>query len=530
MLIPLQIPPGVYKNGTEYQAKGRWGDCDLVRWFEGTLRPIGGWRNVIGGTPRVNQQLIGLARGAHAWRNNGVERYLSIGTHTKLFARQGNSSGFVDITPAGLVAGFQNSGANTGYGGGPYGYGLYGTKRNIESISQIATTWSFDNFGENLVAVHSQDGKLYTWELNTATPATEVIASAGTTPLNNKGVLVTDERFVFLLQSNGNRRQVTWSDQEDLTNWQITATTQSGSFELQTNGEIMAAKRLRGQVLIVTSEDAHTAQYLGPPLVYGFERVGTGCGCISRNAVVVIDKAAIWMGENSFFMYDGYVRSIPCDVSDYVFGRINQSQKAKVWVSHNSEFGEVTFYYPHLIEVDSYVTYNYGENHWSVGNMARTTGVDAGVFLNPIKVATDGFVYEHETGFNYGNTLPYAESGPIELGQGDQVMMAKYLYPDEKNQGEAEILFSSRFYPNAEKSQHGPYSTQNPTSIRFTGRKFAIRVQGVDPAETLLADLSDDFAVDEQGTLLQVGIDSTVQNKSWRFGAQRIDVETGGVR
>ena len=43
-LIPIQLPPGVYRNGTELQSAGRWFDANLVRWFENTIRPIGGWR------------------------------------------------------------------------------------------------------------------------------------------------------------------------------------------------------------------------------------------------------------------------------------------------------------------------------------------------------------------------------------------------------------------------------------------------------------------------------------------------------
>jgi len=499
MLIPLQIPPGVYKNGTEYQSKGRWQDCDLIRWFEGTLQPVGGWRNIVGGVPRVNQQVVGKARGAHSWRDNGTERYLAIGTHSKLYARQGSVNALADITPVGLVVGFPDSGANTGYGGGPYGFGTYGTPRAVADISEIATTWSFDNFGQNLVAVQSEDGKLYTWTLNTMSPAVEVIATAGTTPINNKGVLVTDERFVFLLQADGNRRRIAWSDQEDLYNWQVTATTQAGSFELQTNGEIISAKRVRGQVLIVTSTDAHTAQYLGPPFVYGFERVGTGCGCISRNGLVVVDKSAIWMGENAFFMYDGFVKPIPCDVSDFVFKRLNQAQKAKTWGVHNPEYGEVTFFYPASTEVDSYVTYNYRENHWATGTMARTIGVDADVYSNPIRVDPDGFLYEHEVGFNYFGQLPFAESGPVELGQGDQVYMCKYMYPDEKTQGDVQARFATRFYPNATEYNFGPYQMAAPTSIRFTGRQVAMRVEGI------------------------VGAD-------WRVGLPRLDIELGGLR
>ena len=498
-LVTLQIPPGVYKNGTEYQSKGRYQDCDLVRWFEGTLRPIAGWRKVIGGTPRADLQVTGKARGSHAWRDNGIERYLAIGTHTKLFARQGTVGGLIDITPVGIVTGFADTAANTGYGGGPYGYDTYGTPRTTADLSQIATTWSFDNFGEFLVAVQSEDGKLYYWDLDVMGVAELVTATAGTTPIDNKGVIVTDERFVMLLQAGGNRRRIAWSDQEDLFNWEQTATTQAGEFELQTNGEIISAVRVRGQVLFLTSTDAHASTFLGPPLVYGFERVGTGCGCLSRNALIAVDKSAIWMGENSFFLYDGFVKPIPCDVSDFVFSNINRAQMAKVWGTHNPEYGEVTFFYPVSTEVDSYVTYNYRENHWSVGSMARTTGVNDDVYVNPVRVSSDGFVYEHEVGFAYESQTPFAETGPVEIGSGDQVYMAKYIYPDEKTQGDVQALFATKFYPNATEYAFGPYQMANPTSIRFTGRQVAMRVEGVSMSD-------------------------------WRFGIPRIEVEPGGLR
>jgi len=42
-LVPLDIPAGVYRNGTEYESKGRWFDTNLVRWREGRLEPVGGW-------------------------------------------------------------------------------------------------------------------------------------------------------------------------------------------------------------------------------------------------------------------------------------------------------------------------------------------------------------------------------------------------------------------------------------------------------------------------------------------------------
>ena len=42
-LVPLQLPPGVYRNGTDMQAAGRWRDASLVRWADGTMRPVAGW-------------------------------------------------------------------------------------------------------------------------------------------------------------------------------------------------------------------------------------------------------------------------------------------------------------------------------------------------------------------------------------------------------------------------------------------------------------------------------------------------------
>ena len=43
-LIPLDIPSGVYRNGTDLQSNGRWRDANLIRWIDNTMRPMGGWR------------------------------------------------------------------------------------------------------------------------------------------------------------------------------------------------------------------------------------------------------------------------------------------------------------------------------------------------------------------------------------------------------------------------------------------------------------------------------------------------------
>ncbi len=101
MYVPLKVPPGVYKNGTQYQSSGRWYDANLVRWYEGTLRPIGGWNKKeypSGGTTYTDIQVTGVMRGSHAWRSNDAKAWLSAGGAKKLYAIEASVAPY-NITP-----------------------------------------------------------------------------------------------------------------------------------------------------------------------------------------------------------------------------------------------------------------------------------------------------------------------------------------------------------------------------------------------------------------------------------------------
>jgi hypothetical protein len=492
MFIPLQIPPGVYKNGTEYQSKGRYNDANLVRWYEGTMRPIGGWRK------RQDTQLSGKPRGLITWRDNSGDRWIVVGTHSKLYVV--NTLGTTkDITPTGFTVGDPDSTVKLGYGYGAYGVFAYGVARPDLGSFQPATTWALDTWGQNLIAISSSDGKIYEWGLGFSTPdLAEAVTNA---PINNQSAVVTDERFLFALGAGGNPRKVQWSDQEDNTEWVPSTLNQAGDFELATVGTLQCGKRIRGATILFTDVDVHVATYIGPPYVYSFERAGTGCGVISKQAVAVNDNSAIWMSMNGFWFYDGFVKPLTSDVGDYVFNNMNYQQASKVYCVHQSRFGEVWWFYPSAssTEIDSYVLFNYRENHWSIGLLSRSAGADAGVFTNPLMVSPDGYVYEHEVGFDYDSATPYAESGPIEIAQGDRVVSVTGYIPDEKTQGDVQISFATKFYPNATEFNHGPYVMNSPTSVRLTGRQIAVKVEGA-------------------------------RNAEWRVGIPRLDVVLGGKR
>lgn len=490
-LIPLDIPSGVYRNGTDLQSTGRWRDANLVRWIDNTMQPVKGWRT------RSSTACNAAVRGAFGWKDNSQDIWTAAGTYNKLYVYIGGGIQY-DITPVGLTAGIVDADVNTGFGGSFFGTGYYGIQRIDATVPTPATSWALDNWGEYLIACSDADGKIYEWQLNSGTPA----AAVTNAPIDNRSAMVTAERFLFALGAGGNPRKVQWSDREDNTTWTPLVTNEAGDIELQTSGYIQCGVRVQGQTLILTDVDAHIGTYIGAPYVYGFERVGTSCGIASKQTVSVTDAGAFWMGAKSFYAYSGgSVQELSSDVSDYVYSNLNTSQISKAWSMANSHFGEIWWFYPSSAtnEVDSYVVYNYVENTWSIGSIDRTAGFDAGSFKNPTMFGLDNKPYEHEVGFEYGEYTPFAETAPFSLGNGDNVMVVTEMIPDERSQGDVSAVFKTRFYPNDVEREYGPYSLSTPTSVRFSGRQVRMRVEG------------------ERLT-------------DWRVGVNRVEVKAGGRR
>lgn len=558
MLQPLTLPPGVYRNGTELQSKGRYDLSDKVRWFEGAMMPIGGWRKRIAS----QSALRGKCRAIWPWKDNTQSRWIALGTSSHLYAM--NAAGTIsDITPlrkttnplannpitttngsatitvadtahggaagdtvtlsgatatggltigqlnaplvivtasanswtavvagtaatssasgggAAVVAKYQihpgmdDSTAKTAFGAGPFGAYAFGTPRPDTGSSAPATTWSPDNFGQNLVAMNDFDGSLYQWSLVTTSPA----ALLTNAPTGQGCLIVTAERFLMCAKN----RTVSWSDQEDNNTWTPTATNQAGSIDLATSGSVQQMLRIKAAVLVLTDSDAWTGTYQDPTYVYGFERVGDGCGAISRHAGVATQSQAAWMGVDGFYGFDGYVQPIPCDVADYVFGNINQAQRSKIVAEYRSAYGEVWWHYPSTgsSENDSYVVWNHRENHWAIGTKGRTAVCDKGVFANPLSVTPSGYVYDEEVGTAMDGQLPFAETGPIRIGNGDNMALVSHIIPDEVTLGGVTLTLKAKTYPNSAETVYGPMSATDPTDILFQAAQIKVRYDGV---------------------------------------------------
>lgn len=489
--VSVDLPAGIFNHGTDLDSTGRWRDANLIRWQNNSVRPIGGW------TSRKDSAFASVPRGAIVWDDNSGDANIAAGTYNKLYAV--NAGGTVsDITPVGLTAGNIDAQINIGYGGNLYGTSNYSTTRPSNGVPLDCTTWSLGTWGQYLIACSNDDGKIYEWQLNGAVAAA-VVANA---PVDNSGIVVTDERFLFALGAGGNPRLVQWSDRENNTSWTPTALNQAGDLELQTSGEIQCGLVVRGRTLILTNIDAHAATYSGPPAVYGIQRIGTACGTISRQGAIAVDEGAFWMGAKGFFTYNGSsVQEMPCDVLDHVFKDINTAQKSKVFAVHNSQYGEVWWFYPSSASMENnrYVIYDYKEGHWNIGELSRSAGVDAGVFNTPIWFDVSGNIYNHETGFSHSGSTVFLESGPISIANGDQIAKVNQIVPDELTQGEVNLEFKTRFYPNGEETSHGPFTMTNPVGARFSGRQVRMRINGT-------------------------------ELKDWRAGKMRLNVVAGGNR
>jgi hypothetical protein len=218
--------------------------------------------------------------------------------------------------------------------------------------------------------------------------------------------------------------------------------------------------------------------------------------------VAAVESVAYWWSPSGFFMYDGFVRPLKCDVLDYVVNNLSQTQRSKVYAVANNQFGEVWWLYPSASnsECDSYVSYNYREGHWSIGTLARTAGTDRGVFSYPLMVSPDGYVYEHEVGVTYDGTAPYARSGAIELGGGERLMVARQVIADENAMGAVSLQFITKFAPNGAETTKSYTIDSIYTPVRFTGRQVEMQITGASPAT------------------------------DWRVGTMRLDAVAGGER
>ena len=417
-----------------------------------------------------------------------------------------------------------------GWGVGTWNNGAWNTPRSTSTVTLDGRNWSFDNFGEDLIAtVHK--GGTFRWDTSAGlnTRAT-VISQAPTTSRFN--LVSMPDRHVFLFGTettigDANTRDdlfLRFSSQEDFTTWTPTATNTSGSFRIQDGSKIVAAVRSRNAVLVWTDNSLHALQFVGAPFTFSLVELGANCGAVGVHSAVDINGVAYWMSQNSFYLYDGTVKKLPCSVQDYVFEDFSIANYPETYAGINSEFNEITWFYPSAAstQIDRAVTYNYLEKSWHTSNLARTTWSDYGVYQQPyatkyfpndtattptVKGLTAGAstFYEHEVGFDDDGTAmtAFITSGDFDIQDGQQMLSVSRGIPDFKDQvGDATIKLGFKSFPSSTANEISRIVNTNTTKFDLRGR----------------------------GRQANVDIRSTDVGANWRYGTLRLDVKPDGGR
>ena len=436
----------------------------------------------------------------------------------------GNAKYQITIGPETSVPAF-------GWGTDAWNVSTWGTPRSTSNVTLEARQWSLDNFGQVLIAT-ALNGGAFEWDPDDGV-STRAVAITNAPTKSRLSLVSTPDRHVLFFGTQptigGINAQddllIRFSNQEDRNTYQPTAENTAGSLRVADGSRIVAAERSRGQILVWTDSSLHGLQFIGPPFTFGLRQLGQNCGIVGSHAGVDINGISYWMSQDSFFLYDGSIKKLPCTVEQFIFNNLNVTGAENAFAGHNGEFNEIMWFYPRTGSdtINAIVAYNYIEGTWWTGTLDRTTWIDREVYENPVATdylpttiannesisgLTDGAtqLFLHETGNNAdGEAITaFVKSGVVQIGEGNEFSFVSKLIPDiEDQEGTLNAKLEFKNYPNNSTAVTKTVSFQDNTdfvSLRGRGREFTVNVV------------------------------SNTTGTAWRLGTQRFDIQPDGRR
>ena len=424
-----------------------------------------------------------------------------------------------------------------GWGAGNWNQGTWGGVGTF--VGDAIRLWSANNFGEDLV-FGPRGGGVYYWDATNGLSARgvniETLPGAIDTPVIQNLVFVSDiYRFVFCFGTNdiGSSVQdpmlIRWADQESVTDWLPTATNQAGSLRLSHGSKIMAVAQTRQEILVWTDTALYSVQYLGAPLVWGAQLLADNISIVGPNATSVAAGVAYWMGVDKFYKYDGRVQTLNCDLRKYIYQDINTTQYLQYFSGTNEGFNEVWWFYcsSGTTNIDRYVVYNYMENIWYYGTMARTAWFDAGLRDYPQAATYSNNLVNHEFG-NDDNVsgIPsainaYIESAEFDIQDGHNIGFVDRVLPD--------ITFTGSTTDNPQVTMslipmmNSGSGYNNPQSL--AGQSYAAVAR---TSTTTIEQFTGQVYVRVRGRQMIFKIESSDLGSAWQLGSPRIDIKQDG--
>ena len=430
----------------------------------------------------------------------------------------------------------------TGWGAGTWGAGTWG---NGADSSTSLRLWSQSNFGEDLVFGFKGSPVDY-WDAANGVSSSGAdigvllssLGGASDVPTAQNLDLVSDiNRFVFCFGANtlGTSVQdpmlIRWSDQESAVDWTPSAINQSGSLRLSRGSEIVAANQSRQAIIVWTDTAVYNLQFLGGQLGWGAQLINDNVSIASSNAVAYSNGVSYWMGKNNFYMYDGNTQTLKCDLLRYVFNDFNWEQIDQVLAGTNEEYREVWWFYcsEDSTTIDRYVVYNYQDNIWYNGTMARTAWLDSGMRDFPLAATYTYNLVNHEQGVDDNETGTSTAinasitSGQFDTDDGHKFTLISRIIPDMTFDGSTADSPSATItlYPlqNSGSGYNDPLSEGGNSAGAIT-RSATVPVE----------QYTDQIDVRVRGRQIAFKIESSGLGVQWQLGSPRLDMRVDGRR
>jgi hypothetical protein len=423
-----------------------------------------------------------------------------------------------------------------GWGAGGWGTGVWGTGTSDPVPLRL---WNQYNYGEDLLYGPRGAG-LYYWDSSVGTGTRgfniTTVGDADTPTVQNYFTVSDVSRFVIVFGTNDygsailDPMLIRWSDQENYTVWTPAATNQAGSVRLSHGSEIITAVQTRQETVVFTDSAVYSLQYLGPPIVWGVQLLGDNISIVGPNAAMVASGAIYWMGVDKFYKYDGRVQTLNCDLRRYVFNDFNPDQNLQVFAGTNEGFNEIWWFYcsANSTTVDKYVVYNYLENTWYYGTLARTAWLDSGLLDFPIAATYINNLVQHEDGIDDNSTATptaiesYISSSEFDIGDGHNLGFVWRILPDLTFSNST--LSSTNQQPQVNMTLYGLYnsgsgSVDNASQAVVKGTTYVITEEFTGQIYTRV-----------RGRQMIFRIGSTQLGTTWQLGAPRIDIRQDGRR
>ena len=368
--------------------------------------------------------------------------------------------------------------------------------------------------------------------------------SDGSCPLYQNTFTVSDaSRFLLVFGTNDygstilDPMLIRWSDQESLTTWFPAITNQAGSLRLSHGSKIVTTLQSRQEILVWTDSSIYSLQYLGPPYVWGSQLLADNISIVGPNAATVASGVTYWMGVDKFYKYDGRVQTLSCNLLRYIYNDINQLQFDQVFASTNEGFNEVWWFYcsETSITVNKYVIYNYVEDIWMFGTLARTAWLDTSLRNNPVAATYSSNIVQHEYGVDNNETATTVAieatitSAQFDIGDGHNMAFVWRMLPDLTFDGSTDgttPALTMQLLP----LQNSGSGYNNPKSVGGTSSSADEAVTATQTYPIDLDTYNGQIYIRIRGRQMAMRITSNQIGTQWQLGSPRIDLRPDGRR